>query len=116
MDGCTGFKTSTSEELPDAVAVMDPLQVVRLAATPRTTAGAASSRTHTFTEAARATPSPAPAKPCTPARARPQHRQRQRLTALLGVEEHVQVEATWGIDQRRTGAYRDPTVPRASSS
>jgi hypothetical protein len=24
MDGFTGFKTATSEELPDAVAVMDP--------------------------------------------------------------------------------------------
>ncbi len=25
MDGFTGFKTATSEELPDAVAVMDPV-------------------------------------------------------------------------------------------
>ena len=32
MDGYTGFKTATSEELPDAVAVMDPFHVVRLAA------------------------------------------------------------------------------------
>jgi len=31
MDGFTGFKTATTEELPDAVAVMDPLHVVRLA-------------------------------------------------------------------------------------
>jgi transposase len=31
MDGFTGFKTATSEELPDAVAVMDPIHVVRLA-------------------------------------------------------------------------------------
>ena len=31
MDGFTGFKTATSEELPEAVAVMDPFQVVRLA-------------------------------------------------------------------------------------
>jgi transposase len=31
MDGFTGFKTATSEELPDAVAVMDPFHVVRLA-------------------------------------------------------------------------------------
>ncbi|WP_230864433.1 transposase, partial [Mycobacterium canetti] len=30
MDGFTGFKTATSEELPDAVAVMDPFHVVRL--------------------------------------------------------------------------------------
>jgi len=31
MDGFTGFKTATSEELPDAVAVMDPFHAVRLA-------------------------------------------------------------------------------------
>src|SRR5207247_4582280 len=31
MDGFTGFKTATAEELPDAVAVMDPFHVVCLA-------------------------------------------------------------------------------------
>ena len=31
MDGFTGYKTATTEELPDAVAVMDPFHVVRLA-------------------------------------------------------------------------------------
>ena len=30
MDGFTGFKTATAEELPDAVAVTDPFHVVRL--------------------------------------------------------------------------------------
>ena len=31
MDGFTGFKTAAAEELPEAVAVMDPFHVVRLA-------------------------------------------------------------------------------------
>lgn len=31
MDGFTGFKTATTEELPDATTVMDPFHVVRLA-------------------------------------------------------------------------------------
>jgi transposase len=31
MDGFTGFKTAATAELPDAVAVMDPFHVVRLA-------------------------------------------------------------------------------------
>ena len=31
MDGFTGFKTATTEELPDAIVVMDPFHVVRLA-------------------------------------------------------------------------------------
>jgi transposase len=30
MDGFTGFKTATAEELPEAVAVMDPFHVVRV--------------------------------------------------------------------------------------
>ena len=35
-------------------------------------------------------------------------KQRARLTALFAVEEHVEVEATWGIYQRMIGAYREP--------
>ena len=35
-------------------------------------------------------------------------RQHQRLTALFAVEEHVQVECTWGIYQRMIAAYRHP--------
>ena len=31
MDGFTGFKSATAEELPDAAAVMNPFHVVRLA-------------------------------------------------------------------------------------
>jgi transposase len=31
MDGFTGFKTAAAEEVPDAVAVMDPFHVFRLA-------------------------------------------------------------------------------------
>ena len=31
MDGFTGFRTATAEQLPDAVAVLDPFHVVRLA-------------------------------------------------------------------------------------
>jgi transposase len=35
MDGFTGFEIATAEELPEAVAVMDPFYVVRLGAHPR---------------------------------------------------------------------------------
>jgi transposase len=31
MDGFTGFKTAAAEDIPVAVAVMDPFHVVRLA-------------------------------------------------------------------------------------
>ena len=35
-------------------------------------------------------------------------RQRSRLEALFAAEEHVEVEATWGIYQRMIAAYREP--------
>ncbi len=35
-------------------------------------------------------------------------KQRARLTALFAADEHVEVEATWGIYQRMIGAYREP--------
>jgi transposase len=35
-------------------------------------------------------------------------KQRTRLTALFAGDDHVQVEATWGIYQRMVAAYREP--------
>lgn len=66
MDGFTGFKTATSEELPDAVAVMDPLHVCAWPAMLWTSAAAASSRPPVGTAAARATRSMPRGAPCTP--------------------------------------------------
>ena len=39
-------------------------------------------------------------------------KQTTRLEALFTVEEHVEVEATWGIYQRIIGAYRHPERSR----
>ena len=39
-------------------------------------------------------------------------KQKDRLAALFAVEEHVEVEATWGIYQRMIGAYREPDRTR----
>ena len=36
------------------------------------------------------------------------NKQHQRLTALFATDEHVHVEATWGIYQAMITAYRDP--------
>ncbi|RFU18755.1 ISL3 family transposase [Geodermatophilus marinus] len=108
MDGFTGFKTATAEELPEAVAVMDPFHVVRLA-------GDALDRCRRRVQQDLHGHRGRKDDPLYRAR-RTLHtgadlltdRQRQRLTALFGVDEHVQVEATWGIYQRMIGAYREP--------
>src|SRR3954463_15111770 len=95
MDGFTGFKTATTEELPEAVSVMDPFHVVRLA-------GQALDRCRRRVQQDLHGHRGRTDDPLYRAR-RTLHtgsdlltdRQRQRLTALFGVEEHVQVEATW---------------------
>ena len=116
MDGFTGFKTATTEELPDAVAVMDPFHVVRLA-------GDALDRCRRrvqqdTTRPPRPRRRPALLRPPDPAhRRRPAHRQadHSRLAALFAADEHVQVEATWGIYQRMIAAYREPD-PQAAGT
>ena len=108
MDGFSGFKTAAAEELPDAVPVMDPFHVVRLAGDAldvcrrrvqqdlfgrRGMKGDLLYQTrrtlHTGDELLT-------------------DRQRTRLEALFAADEHVEVEATWGIYQRMISAYREP--------
>ena len=71
-----------------------------------------SSRTFTATAAAPATRSTPPGGPCTPATACSPTSRRTGSQALFAVEEHVEVEATWGIYQRMIGAYREPDRAR----
>jgi len=108
MDGFTGFKTATTDQLPDATAVMDPFHVVALAGDAldrcrqRVQQGIHGHRgrsgdplygirrvlrtgTNLLTD-----------------------RQRQRLTGVFADDRHVAVEATWGIYQRIVAAYRHP--------
>jgi transposase len=108
MDGFTGFKTATSEELPDAVAVMDPFHVVRLA-------GDALDRCRRRIQLDTCGHRGRANDPLYRSR-RTLHtgadlltdKQKTRLDALFANEQHVQVEATWGIYQRMIAAYRDP--------
>ena len=67
MDGFTGFKTATTEELPDAVTVMDPFHVVRLAGDALDRCRRRVQQACTATAAARTTRSTEPDGPCTPA-------------------------------------------------
>jgi transposase len=108
MDGFTGFKTATAEELPDAVAVMDPFHVVRLA-------GDALDRCRRRVQQALHGHRGRKGDPLYSAR-RTLHtgadlltdKQTNRLAALFATDEHIEVEATWGIYQRMIAAYREP--------
>jgi len=113
MDGFTGFKTATTEELPDATAVMDPFHVARLA-------GDALDRCRRRVQQDLHGHRGRARDPLYTAR-RTLHtgadlltdRQRARIEALFAIEEHVAVEATWGVYQAVIAAYRHPDrVPR----
>jgi len=112
MDGFTGFKTAAAEELPDAVAVMDPFHVVRLA-------GDALDQCRRRVQQAIHGHRGHKDDPLYSAR-RTLHtgaglltdKQWDRLVALFKLDEHVEVEATWGIYQRMIAAYREPDRPR----
>jgi transposase len=112
MDGFTGFKTATTEELPDAVAVMDPFHAVRLAGDAMDDCRRRVQH-HLHGHRGRN------GDPLYNAR-RTLHtgadlltdKQRDRITALFATDEHVQLEATWGIYQRMIAAYRDPDRTR----
>ena len=106
--GSRGSKTATTEGLPEAVSVMDPFHVVQLAGEAMDDC-----RRRVQQETPRA---PGPQgrplvlRPPHPAhRRRPAHRQAAGATeGTLAAEEHVAVEATWGIYQRMVAAYREP--------
>jgi len=108
MDGFTGFKTAAAEELPTAVPVMDPFHVVRLA-------GDAVDRCRQRVQQETLGHRGRSGEPLYGAR-RTLHtgadllteKQQARLEALFAIEEHVEVEATWGIYQRVVAAYREP--------
>jgi len=108
MDGFTGLQTAAAEELPDAVAVMDPFHVVRLA-------GDALEHCRRRVQQDLQGHRGRKGDPLFTSR-RTLHtgadlltdKQCARLTALFAAEEHIEVEATWGIYQRMITAYREP--------
>jgi transposase len=108
MDGFTGFKTATTEELPAATAVMDPFHVVRLG-------GDALDRCRRRVQLDTCGHRGHKRDPLYAAR-RTLHtgaglltdKQKDRLERLFADDAHVEVEATWGVYQQMITAYRDP--------
>jgi transposase len=81
-------------------------------ATPSMTAGTGSSRTPAATGDARATRSTPRGGPSRTGVDLVTEQQTQRLDALFDGDTHVEVEATWGVYQRMTTAYREPDRAR----
>lgn len=112
MDGFTGFKTATTEQLPDAVAVMDPFHVVRLAGDAMDTCRRRVQQALHGHRGRTGDPLYRSRRTLHTGEELLTDRQRDRLRALFAVDEHVEVEATWGIYQRLVAAYRQPDRAR----
>ena len=106
MDGFTGFKTATAEELPEAVAVTDPFHVVRLAGealdqcrrrVQQETRGHRGYKGEPLYNARRTLHTGADLLT---------ERQQDRLDKLFTGDRHIEVECTWGIYQRLIAADR----------
>lgn len=107
MDGFTGFKTAAAEELPDAVAVMDPFHVVRLAAdaldgcrrrVQQETLGRRGRKEDPLYRARRTLLTGE--EFLTP-------KQQARLEQLFADEAHAQVKTAWESYQQMVSAYRE---------
>jgi transposase len=108
MDGFTGFKTAAAEELPDAVAVMDPFHVVRLAGDALDQCRRRIQQISHGHRGYKDDPLYAARRTLHTGADLLTDRQAQRLRALFAADEHVTVQATWGIYQRMIAAYRHP--------
>ncbi len=111
MDGFTGFKTAATEEVPTAVTVMDPFHVIRLAGDALDTCrrrvqislhGSRGRKHHPLYQARRTLHTGANLLT---------DKQQTRLDALFADDQHIEVEATWGVYQAMIAAYR--TTSRA---
>ncbi|MCK3771291.1 ISL3 family transposase [Microbacterium aerolatum] len=108
MDGFTGFKTAAAEELPDAISVMDPFHVVGLAGDALDVCRRRVQQDLLGRRGMKGDPLYQARRTLHTGDKLLTDRQRIRLEALFAAEEHVEVEATWGIYQRMIAAYREP--------
>ncbi len=99
MDGFTGFKTASTEQLPDAVAVMDPFHVVALAGDAldrcrqRVQQGTCGHRGRTGSDLLT-------------------ERQQGRLNAVFATEDDLEVEVHLGHLPAHRGRLQRPRSPR----
>ncbi|MGF3054910.1 ISL3 family transposase [Microbacterium sp. YY-03] len=108
MDGFSGFKTATAEELPVAIPVMDPFHVVRLAGDALDVCRRRVQQDIFGRRGMKGDPLYQARRTLHTGDKLLTDRQRTRLKKLFADDDHVQVEATWGIYQRMIAAYREP--------
>lgn len=108
MDGFSGFKSATAEELPDAVPVMDPFHVIRLAADALDSCRRRVQQQTCGHRGRTGDPLYKARRTLHTGTALLTGKQRQRLEDLFATDTHAEVEASWGVYQGMIAAYREP--------
>ena len=108
MDGFSGFKTAAKEELSEAVTVMDPFHVVRLAADALDDARRRVQHDTCGHRGRTGDPLYSARRTLHTGSGLLTEKQQTRLNALFANDAHVEVETTWGVYQAMIAAYRDP--------
>jgi transposase len=106
MDGFSGFKTAAAEELPDAVEVMDPFHVVRLAAEALDKCRQRVQQDTRGHRGRKGDPLYAARRTLLTGDGLLTEKQIERLDALFDDQQHEPVQFTWNIYQRIVDAYR----------
>lgn len=111
MDGFTGFKTAAAEELPEAVAVMDPFHVVALAGEALDRARQRVQRETLGHRGRSGDPLYGARRILRTGAGLLTQRQHHRLEKVFTNDDHVEIEATWSIYQKIVAAYRHSSKP-----
>lgn len=108
MDGFSGFKTATAEELPDAVPVMDPFHVIRLAGEALENCRRRVQRDVFGRRGRTGDPLYRVRRTLLTGAGLLTEEQQARLAEVFAEDRHVEVEVTWGVYQDMITAYREP--------
>jgi transposase len=106
MDGFTGFKTAAQEVLPEAVEVMDPFHVVKLAGDALDTTRQRVQRETTGRRGRKEDPLYKARNTLLTGEGNLTSKQAAKLMTLFTNTVNIEVEAAWGIYQRAILAYR----------
>jgi transposase len=106
MDGFSGFKTATTDELPQATTVMDPFHTVRLGGDTLEECRRRVQQNLHGHRGRRNDPLYKARRTLLTGDDLLTDRQRTRLDALFAADDHTEVEVTWGVYQAMVAAYR----------
>jgi transposase len=107
MDGFTGYKTAAQTELPDAVEVMDPFHVVKLAGDALDKTRQRIQRETLGHRGRKHDPLYASRRALRTGVELLSVKQEQKITELFTDPAHAPVEACWGVYQEMIACYRD---------